>query len=115
MSVAEIERARRSARRSRDRLEATLAEAQNRLRPANLASEAWVGVKEKGADMADGAVDAVKQRPGLAGMALGALALFLARKPVARAVGGLISRVRGEDGSEDEAAALDRQLEQHKA
>jgi hypothetical protein len=113
MSLTEIEQAQRAATRARGRFEATLTEVQDRLRPANLASEAWVGVKEKSATVAEDAVDAVKQRPGAVSLALGAFALFLARKPVARAVGHLISRGRDEDGSEDDAAALEPQPAQH--
>ena len=109
MSLAEIEQAQRAARLARARFEATLAATQDRLRPANLANEAWDGVKEKSASVAEDAVDAVKQRPGTVGAVLGAIALFLARKPIARAVGGVISRVRNEIGSEDELAALEPQ------
>lgn len=109
MSLAEIEQAQRAARRARARFEATLAETQDRLRPASLAGEAWDGVKEKSANLAGDAVDQVKQRPGMVSLALGAVALFLARKPVFRAVGGLISGDGEEDGSEEEAAALEPQ------
>lgn len=104
MSLAEIEQAQRAARNARSRFETTLTAVQDRLRPANLANEAWTGVKEKGATVAEGAVDAVKQRPGAVSLALGALALFLARAPIKRAVGNLISS----DGSEDDASALEQ-------
>jgi Protein of unknown function (DUF3618) len=107
MSLAEIEQAQRAARLARARFEGTLDAVQDRLRPANLANEAWTGVKEKSASVAEDAVDAVKQRPGTVGAVLGALALFLARKPLQRAAGRLISG--GDDaepGSEDEPAAL---------
>jgi hypothetical protein len=60
MSLAAIEQAKRDALAARRRFEGTLAAAQDRLRPTNLAEEAWDGVKSKGADMADGAVQAVK-------------------------------------------------------
>ena len=92
MSLAEIEQAQRAARLARARFDTTLEEVQERLRPSNLAGEAWDGVKEKGADMADNAVEAVKARPGMVSLALGAVALFFARKPIGRAVGGLVSR-----------------------
>lgn len=104
MTLAEIERAKRDAVRARGRFESTLAAVQARLRPGNLAEEAWDGVKDKGADLADGALQAVKQRPGTVSMALGAFALFLARKPLARAARRLISDESG--GNEDENAAL---------
>ncbi len=71
MSLAEIEQAQRAVRLTRARFEGTLLEVQDRLRPANLANEAWVGVKEKSATIAEDAVDAVKQRPGAVSLALG--------------------------------------------
>lgn len=106
MSLAEIEQAQRAARRARARFEGTLAETQDRLRPGNLAGEAWNEVKEKSAGIAGDAVDKVKQRPGTVSLALGAVALFLARRPLTRAAGRLISRGDEEVGSEAEPAAL---------
>ena len=85
---------------------------QERLRPANLAGEAWDGVKEKSANIADDAVDAVKQRPGTVSLVLGAIALFLARKPIARAVGGLISRGDDETGAKTNRRRWSRQASQ---
>lgn len=108
MSLIEIEQAQRAARLARARFEDTLAATQDRLRPTNLANEAWVGVKEKSADMAEEAVDAVKQRPGMVSLALGAVALFLARRPLKRAAGRLISGGGDEAGSEAEPAALEQ-------
>ena len=96
MSLAEIEQARHEARAARARFEQTLAAVQQRLRPASLAEEAWDGVKDKGADLADGALQAVKKRPAAVSVALGAFAIFLARAPLKRAVSRLIS-----GGSED--------------
>lgn len=108
MSLAEIEQAQRAARQARARFEATLVQTQDRLRPANLAGEAWDGVKDKSATLAGDAVDKVKQRPGAVSLALGAVALFLARRPLTRAAGRLISGGDDEDGSEAEPAALDQ-------
>ena len=95
MSLAGIEQAQRAARLARARFDSTLEEVQERLRPTNLAGEAWDGVKEKSANLADDAVEAVKARPGMVSLALGAVALFFARKPIGRAVGGLVSRDDG--------------------
>lgn len=108
MSLAEIEQAQRAARLNRARFEATLTATQDRLRPTNLANEAWTGVKEKSASVAEDAVDAVKQRKGTVGAVLGAIALFLARKPLQRAAGRLISGGEDEAGSEAEPAALEQ-------
>ena len=83
----------------------TLEEAQQRLRPGNLANEAWTGVKSKSAAAAGNAVEAAKKRPGTVALVLGGLALFLARKPIVRAAGGLVSRSRRrkQGGNESEA------------
>ena len=100
MSLGRIEDSRRAARRARQRFEATLAATQQRLRPQNLAGEAWDGVKGKSADLAEGALGAVRKRPAAVLLALGALGLFLARAPLKRAVSRLIN---GEDEEEDAA------------
>jgi len=102
MSAAGIEQAKRESDRARARLEETLAEVQGRLRPGNLAGEAWDGVKDKGADLAEGALQAVKSRPKAVSLALGALAVFLARQPLKRAVSRLISG-DGEGNDQDDA------------
>lgn len=91
MSLTDIEQAKRDALRARARFEHRLAAVQARLSPGSLAEEAWDGVKDKGADLADGALQAVKRRPAAVSVALGAFALFLARAPLKRAVTRLIS------------------------
>jgi uncharacterized protein DUF3618 len=95
VSLDPVEQAKRNTMRARGRLESTLGALQARLRPANLAGEAWDGVKDKSADLADGALQAVKKRPALASAALGALALFLAREPIRRAVTRMLSDDEG--------------------
>ena len=105
MSLDAIESAKRAAVTARRRFEATLAETQERLRPGNLAEEAWDGVKSKGADIADDAVQAVKKRRGAVSIALGAFAIFLARGPLKRAARNLISG-GDEDGSDSGDAEL---------
>lgn len=99
MSLPEIERAQRDALVARADAERTLAALRERLRPGSLAGNAWDGVKDKGADLADGAVSAVKARPGKVAMALGAVALFFARKPLKRAATNLISHRKDAKGS----------------
>ena len=106
MSAAELEQAKRAAVRARARVDSHVAALQARLRPANLAGEAWDGVKEKSADLADGALEAVKKRPAAVSAALGVLALFLAREPLKRAATRLISGANddqeGIEGGESE-------------
>lgn len=60
----------------------TARELQLRLEPKTLASEAWEKAKNKGADLAEEAVDAVKARPVAVGGVVAALAMFLARAPI---------------------------------
>ncbi|HEV2816590.1 MAG TPA: DUF3618 domain-containing protein [Allosphingosinicella sp.] len=104
MSAAGIEQAKREAMLARQRFAGTLAELRERLQPGNLAGEAWDGVKDKSADLAEGALQAVKSRPKAVSLALGALAVFLARQPIKRAVSRLIS---GEaEGNEEDDAEL---------
>jgi hypothetical protein len=85
----QIAAARIEAERSRARLMATAHELQERLSPRTMARDAWQGAKEKGADLAEDAVDAVRARPVAAGGALAAVALFLAREPLMELAGKL--------------------------
>ena len=63
-------------------LMATAQELQERLSPKVLAKGAWQGAKEKGADLAEDAVDAVRARPLAATGVVAAIAMFLAREPL---------------------------------
>jgi hypothetical protein len=91
MSATEIIRARTEAELARQRLAHTLGELQTRLRPGNLANNAWEGVKDKSGELADDAVEAVKARPVAAGALLGACLLFLARSPIKSAAARLFA------------------------
>jgi hypothetical protein len=111
MSAPSVEQAKRDSVNARGRLEMTIADVQQRLRPGSLAGEAWGGVKEKSADLADGALKAVKKRPAAVSLALGAFALFLARSPIKRAVTRLVSRDKGDGDEGDEGIeGEDREL-----
>jgi hypothetical protein len=70
------------AERRRARLIASADQIQQRLSPKRLTSDAWQGAKEKGADLAENAVDAVRSRPLAAGGVVAAITLFLAREPL---------------------------------
>jgi len=74
--------ARAEVERTRARLVATARELQERFNPHTLARDIWEGAKEKGADLAEEAVDAVRKRPMIAGGVIAALALFLGRDPI---------------------------------
>ena len=60
----------------------TARELQQRLQPKTLVREAWESAKNKGADIAEDAVDAVKRRPVATGGIIAAIAMFLAREPI---------------------------------
>jgi hypothetical protein len=94
MSVEALQQAKSEAVAARVRFLDTLGEAQERLKPGNLAGEAWTGVKDRTAEAAGNAVEAVKSRPKTVALVLGGLALFLARRPIGRAASGLVSRRR---------------------
>ncbi len=74
--------ARADVARRRTQVMATAHELQERLSPKTLARDAWQGAKDKGADLAEDAVDAVRARPVAASGIAAAIAVFLARKPL---------------------------------
>jgi hypothetical protein len=78
----EIAAARITAERARAKLFATAEQLQERLSPKRLTHDAWEGAKDKGADIAETAVDAVCARPIAATSVLAAITLFLAREPL---------------------------------
>ena len=80
-----IAAARIEVERTRAALLETVRELQQRLQPKTLASEAWEKAKNKGADLAEDAVDAVAKRPVAVGGVVAALAMFLAREPIKKA------------------------------
>jgi hypothetical protein len=111
MNAATVEAAKRDSIRARAQLDSTLVALQQRLHPKSLATEAWDGVKEKSGDLAEGALGAVRQRPAAAGIAVGALALFLARGPLLRAA----QRALGGDQDEDDGAITTRIDTEHES
>jgi len=101
MSLEALQQAKNDAVAARARFLDTLGDAQQRLKPGNLANEAWTGVKSKSAAAAGNAVAAAKKRPGTLALVLGGLALFLARKPLGRAAVSLVSRRRRKRNESD--------------
>lgn len=91
MSANELRLAKQEAERARRRVASTAAELQQRLKPGTIASNAWAGVKDKGGEIADTTVEAVKARPVPVAAALTAFTLFLARSPIKSAVSWLFS------------------------
>jgi hypothetical protein len=91
--TAEIAAARAEVDRTRARLMDTAHELQERLSPKVLAKGAWEGAKEKGADLAEDAVDAVRSRPLTTTGVVAALTMFLAREPLMDLVGRVADSV----------------------
>jgi Protein of unknown function (DUF3618) len=78
----EVTAARADVDRSRARLMATAQELQERLKPKTLARDAWEGAKDKGAGLAEDAVDAARAHPFTTTGLVAAVTLFLAREPL---------------------------------
>ena len=78
----EVTALRLEAEHRRARLMGTAHQLQDRLSPRTLASNAWQGTKEKGADLAENAVNAVRSRPLAATGVVAAITMFLAREPL---------------------------------
>ena len=89
-----IARARGEADQAKARLISTVEEAKSRLAPGKLASDAVQSAKDKSIVVADEAVTAVKDNPGLSAGIATVAALYIARKPLFSAVRGLF---RGSD------------------
>ena len=89
MKDAKVEAARIEVERSRGQLLDTARLLQNRLQPGRLTRDAWETAKDKGAGLAEEAVDAVRSRPYAAGGVVAAIALFIAREPVMELFGKL--------------------------
>ena len=91
----DLEAARIEVERRRSRVMAAAHELQDRLSPKVLARDAWAGAKEKGATIAEDAVDAVKSRPLAVGGVVAAITMFLAREPLMDLAGQLVDGVKG--------------------
>jgi hypothetical protein len=89
----EIVAARAQIDRTRARVMATAHELQERLSPKVLARDAWHGAKEKGAGLAEDAVDAVRARPLTATGVVAAITMFLAREPLMDLAGKVVDGV----------------------
>jgi hypothetical protein len=82
------------ADRARSQLMTTAHRLQARISPGALAQNAWEGAKDKGASLAENAVDAVRSRPLAATGVVAAIALFLAREPLMDLAGKATDKVR---------------------
>jgi len=75
--------------RARQRLAGTLVEIQARLNPKALAREAAQELREAGEELAREGLETVKRHPLTAAGMVGAVALFLARKPIRALIASL--------------------------
>ena len=83
---------------ARTRLTEALTELRARLMPGVLARNVAHGIAEKGSEAAKAGVEAAKARPGVAVGAAALLGLFLARKPIGRAITGTEAGENSADG-----------------
>ena len=111
----EVAAARIEVERSRSRLMATAHELQERLSPKVLARDAWQGAKEKGADLAEDAVDAVRARPMTAGGVVAAITMFLVREPLMDLAGSVFKGARDKRQTRKTRKAQKKQDETEKA
>ncbi len=95
--TAEIAAARIEAERARTQLletlrglERSVSDFLQELTPRHIMREAWDGAKEKGADLAEDAVDAVRARPLAVTGVVAAIAMFLAREPLMDLAGKVV-------------------------
>jgi hypothetical protein len=104
----EIVAARAEVERRRARVMATAQQLQDRLSPKTLARNTWEGAKEKGADLAEDAVDAVRARPLAAGGVVAAITMFLAREPLMGLAGKLVDGAKGKTRKRRKAPAKEK-------
>ena len=97
MNDPKVEAARIEVERSRVQMLGTAKLLQQRLEPGKLTRDAWQSAKEKGADLAEDAVDAVRKRPYAAGGVVAAIALFVAREPVKELFGRIADAMTSKD------------------
>ena len=88
-----MDAARTQVERSRAQVMATAHELQERLSPKVLARDAWQGTKEKGADLAEHAVDAVRASPVAASAVVTGIVAFLARETLIDLAGRLVGGI----------------------
>jgi uncharacterized protein DUF3618 len=107
--------ARQEVERSRARLFGTAHVLQERLSPKTLARDAWEGAKDKGANLAEEAVDAVRARPIAATGVAAAIAMFLAREPLMQLGGRLVDRMKAKRQGRKRPKTRSRQDQTEKA
>lgn len=104
----DIRRAREATLIARAQLADTMSEIQLRLNPRTLINDAWLGVRDRGEEMAEEAVNLARARPFTAAALVAAVIAFLAREPILNAVTSFFASRRAtpaeEEGLTPEAA-----------
>ncbi len=95
MSDERIKAAEFEVDRTRAKLIATLQEISRQVEPHRLVQEAWEKAKDKGADLAEEAVDAVRARPLAATGVVAAITMFIAREPLMELAAKLVDGAKG--------------------
>jgi hypothetical protein len=90
MSEEQVKAAEFEVDRARSQLLATLNELSDQFQPHRLVQEVWEKAKDKGADLAEEAVDAVRARPLAATGVVAAITMFLAREPLMDLAGKVV-------------------------
>jgi hypothetical protein len=90
MSGEQVRAAEFDVDRARSRLLSTLQELSQQFQPHRLMEEAWEKAKDKGADLAEEAVDAVRARPVAASAVAAGIVAFLARDSLIGLAGKLV-------------------------
>jgi len=104
--AAKVVAARIEVARHRAALIDVVHELQARLQPATLANEAWAKAKNKGADLAEEAIDTIRTRPVAAGGIAAAIAMFLAREPIRNAASKAFDAMTSRDAAKTSGEAL---------
>lgn len=91
MSEERVKAAEFEVDRARAKLIGALQELSHQFEPHRLMQEAWEKAKDKGADIAENAVDAVSRRPVAAGAVVAGIVAFLAREPLIGLAGKVVS------------------------
>jgi ElaB/YqjD/DUF883 family membrane-anchored ribosome-binding protein len=89
-----VRAARADVETARKRLLQTLRELQSQFAPRALVREVWETAREKGAELAEETVDAVRSRPLTATGVVAAITMFLAREPLMDLAANLLGGVK---------------------
>lgn len=99
MAQKELVAARAKAEAYKDDFTRTAGLLKERLKPANMASDAWHVVRDKGVEYSGKGIKAATDRPGAVSGAAAAVLLFLLRKPLAHLLTWAFGRDRRVPGT----------------